>query len=157
MTWIGFRRDPLTARVIASDTDLLDELIETEDDDARLDLDKAWHGVHWVLTGSSEETVDPAGDALLGGEPVGEDLGFGPARVLEVDRVRAVAGVLGGLDLDTLAARVDPPRMRKAEIYPDIWDEPAIYAEYLRPALEELVEFYAAAAQAREAVIQVIA
>ncbi|MGA8048496.1 MAG: YfbM family protein [Dermatophilaceae bacterium] len=156
MNWIGFRRDPTTARGLATDPDLLDELIETEDDDACLDLDKAWHGIHWVLTGSAEETDDPASDAILGGDPIGEDLGYGPARLLGVDRVLTVAAVLGTLDLDALGARVDPARMREAEVYPDIWDELDVYAEYLRPALEELAEFYAAAAAAHEVVIQVV-
>jgi hypothetical protein len=156
MTWIGYRRDPETAARIARDPDLVEDLLESEDQDRSVDLDKAWHGVHWLLTGSAEETVGPASEAILGGEPVGEDLGYGPARLLRADRVSAVAGVLQSLDLDLLGADLDPARMQQAEVYPDIWDERGVFDEYLRPALKDLREFYASAAAAHEAVIQVI-
>ena len=156
MTWIGYRRDPETARRIALDPELLDELLESESAQECVDLDKAWHGVHWLLTGSAEESSGPASDAILGGEPVGEDLGYGPARLLGADAVAAVAGVLQGLDLDSLSSRFDPARMQQAEVYPDIWDEHGVFEDYLRPALEDLREFYSSAAAAHEAVIQLL-
>ncbi|NUR82053.1 MAG: DUF1877 family protein [Terrabacter sp.] len=50
-----------------------------------LDLDKSWHGIHFLLTGTDWSAGDAgaAGGAILGGRPVGEDDGYGPARLLE--------------------------------------------------------------------------
>ena len=48
-----------------------------------LDLDKAWHGIHFLLTGSAWEGEEPLCYLLAGGQEVGdEDVGYGPARVL---------------------------------------------------------------------------
>ena len=96
MTWIGYRRDPETARRIALDPELLDELLESESAQECVDLDKAWHGVHWLLTGSAEESSGPASDAILGGEPVGEDLGYGPAQITATAYRAATAKDEGG-------------------------------------------------------------
>jgi hypothetical protein len=62
MVWVGFRRDDETAR----------ETLETrrpgttsskgddDDDEKSVDLDKAWHGLDWLLTGSADATFDVA-------------------------------------------------------------------------------------------------
>jgi len=76
-----------------------------------LDLDKSWHILHTVISG----TPDPATTAqasLLGGEPVGPDSGYGPARLLRRDGVAAFADVLAPLDVETLKARVEPESLR---------------------------------------------
>ncbi len=60
---MGFRCDAATARGLLEDPDGLDDLLEAEDDAMSVDLDKAWHGLHWLLTGSTDATLTPLSDA----------------------------------------------------------------------------------------------
>jgi hypothetical protein len=44
-------------------------LLHGEDEQGSgLDLDKAWHGIHFLLNGSAWETAAGAGEAVLGGD-----------------------------------------------------------------------------------------
>src|SRR5687767_14577361 len=46
------------------------------------DLDKAWHGIHYLLTGTAAEGGKPLDFLVSGGREVGNvDIGYGPARV----------------------------------------------------------------------------
>ena len=64
------------------------------------DVDKAWHGIHYMLTEGDDDSRSPVSNAVLGGRPVGEDLGYGPARILEPAEVKAIADALEGLPLN---------------------------------------------------------
>ena len=156
MVWVGYRCSPDAARRLLEESDGLEELLEPDDAETSIDLDQTWHGIHWLLTGSEGPTADVPSEAIFGGDPVGEDLGYGPARVLPAERVTAVAAALRDLDPDTLRTRMDPAAMTSAGIYPDIWDEEDVFEDELAPAYEDLRSFYAAAAQAGESVIQTI-
>jgi hypothetical protein len=156
MIWVGYRRSADVARDILEDEDSFEELLESDDDEASVDLDKAWHGIHWLLTGSAAPTDDVASDAIFGGEPVGEDLGYGPPRLLPAERVSELSERLTELGTDALRVRMDPGAMEDAGVYPSIWDEDDVFDTYLMPAFESLRTFYAAAALARESVIQTI-
>jgi hypothetical protein len=100
--------------------------------------------------------VEPLSEAILGGESLGEDLGYGPGRLLAAERVGAVASTLARLDLEALQARMDPVAMTQDDVYPLIWDEEDVFETYLAPAFARLREFYAAASAADEAVIQTV-
>lgn len=156
MIWVAYRRSADAAREFLEDADSMDELLESDDDETSVDLDKAWHGIHWLLTGSAEPTAEVASEAIFGGEPIGEDLGYGPGRLLSAAGVGAVAARLRELEPDTLRARMDPAAMEDAGIYPLIWDEDDVFDTYLAPAFENLRAFYSTAAQSGEAVIQTI-
>ncbi|MDF8263283.1 YfbM family protein [Luteipulveratus flavus] len=123
---------------------------------AVVDLDKAWHALHWLLAGDDAPTDDVLADAIMGGVGVGEDTGYGPARVLEADRVAEVAAALAPIDVPWLRARYDPQRLSEAEIYPDIWDEDDVFEEYLAFHFTLLKALYAHAAERRCAVVQAI-
>jgi hypothetical protein len=145
------------AQEVAADPDLLETLVE--EDTAReefLDLDKAWHGLHWLLTGTTDDASTPAGMAILGGAEIGEDWGYGPPRLLRPDDVRRVADALGELTEDDLRARFDPEAMKAADLYPSIWDEEDVFAEYLAPQYALMQEFYARAASRGDAVLALI-
>jgi len=156
MVWVGYRRDPADAARILNNPELVDELLESEDHEAILDLDKGWHGIHWLLTGSAEPTAAPESDAIYGGGEVGDDLGYGPPRLLPPEGVRMVAAAIAAIEVESLRARMDPTAMERAQIYPAIWDEVDIFDAYLAPSFAELREFYIAAAAARQAVIQTL-
>ena len=61
---------------------------------------------------------------------------------------------LAELDEASLRARFDPQAMIRADVYPSgIWEEPELLEDYLLPAVQQLKEFFAAAARTNEAVI----
>jgi hypothetical protein len=138
---------------LAADPSLTADLLDREED--VLDLDKAWHGIHFLLTGSAWETTPGAGEAVLGGDPIGDDLGYGPARLLPADRVQLVAAALGELTADALRARFDPSALLAEAIYPQVWDDDD-FVNYLAPNFLSLQAFYLAAAQDEQAVLLVI-
>ena len=87
------------------------------------DIDKSWHGIHFLLTGSAEEGNPPLDFLLGGGADVGdEDVGYGPARAFTSAETRAIAIALAALSDDELRRRFAPDAMMKAGIYPEIWD-----------------------------------
>jgi hypothetical protein len=156
MIWVGYRRSEAAARALLEDSDLVDDLLESDDDDTSVDLDKAWHALHWLLTASGGNPEAALSDVIFGGQGIGEDLGYGPARLLSTDRVQAVAQALAQLEVTSLRSRMDAQAMEAAEVYPMIWDEDDVFDSYLAPAYDRLRDFYSAAATADEAVIQTI-
>lgn len=87
------------------------------------DLDKAWHGIHFMLTGTAWEGVPPLNFLMHGGAVIGDvEVGHGPARGMTAAEVRTVAGELTGIDEAFMRARFDPAQMTQLDIYPGIWD-----------------------------------
>lgn len=99
-------------------------------DGEKLDLDKSWHGIHYLLTGEVGDT-DSALSFLLTGTEIGEDIGYGPARAFHAAQVRAIQTVLQPLTPETLRAHYNPADMNEQGIYPDIWDKGDEPLEYL--------------------------
>lgn len=94
--------------------------------------------------------------AILGGEPIGEDLGYGPARLLLPPAVQAVAEALAVVEETGLRSRLDGAAMEEAGVYPSICDEDDVFETYLWPHFEELRDFYLVASRMGDAVIQTI-
>jgi hypothetical protein len=135
--------------------DDLDDDPEAADFGLPISLDKDWHLLHFALTGSADQVPGPAGDAILGGEEIGEDLGYGPARLLSGDAVRAVAahldrlgaaGIVGGLDLTAI-----PDEVYSADFAAE--EDPDEVIEELEGMAEALVAFYRSAAAEGKAVV----
>ncbi len=82
-----------------------------------VDLHKSWHVLHYLFTGSAWEGPAPANTLLAGGREVGEDLGYGPARVVDAAATAAFARYLDTLSVAKLKARIDMKRMAELEIY----------------------------------------
>lgn len=103
-----------------------------------LDIDKAWHGIQFLLNGSAWEGESPLYNVVLGGTVLGdEDLGYGPARYLTPEEVRETYLALEQISADDFRARYDPRAMTKAEIYPEIvWERDG------DDALQYLVDYY---------------
>lgn len=157
MIWVGYRRDVDTARRQMTTEEGVEELLDSDDDVTSCDLDKAWHGIHWLLTGSIDVTSDVVSQAVMGGEEIGEDLGMGPGRLLTPDVVRAVSTALDETPPEVLRSRLDPAAMNRAEVYPTgIWDEADIFEAYVGPEYQRLRDFYRAAAGNDEAVVQTL-
>jgi hypothetical protein len=117
-----------------------------------LDLDKAWHGIHYLLTRSGEGGEPPLGFLLRGGREVGDvDVGYGPARVLTAAEVRAAHEALERLPDAELRGRFDTAAMMASSIYPTIWDRDPAEDDtlgYLMAYVTELRRFLAETADA---------
>ena len=118
------------------------------------DLDKAWHGIHVLLTGTADAGDPPYDFLLIGGELVGDvDVGYGPARVLTAAQTREVHEALSAVSDESLRQRFNPDEMIAQDIYPDIWardeedddtlgylmDHVAILRGFLAQAVEQRV------------------
>src|SRR5262249_15486346 len=75
-----------------------------------LSIDKAWHGVHYLLCGKVEPDGNLASQAILGGDEIGDDEhSYGPARCFAPDEVAQLAAILDQPGIDTaIRARFDP-------------------------------------------------
>ncbi|AGL19284.1 YfbM family protein [Actinoplanes sp. N902-109] len=154
MTFIGRRLSDDQLRALRDNPGLAPDLVYTRPVEPELDLDKSWHGIHFLLTGSAWETTPGAGESILGGRPIGPEGDYGPARLLDADTVRAVAAGLDAVDADTLRARFDPDAMTENTIYPMVWDGgDEEFNDYLLPYVDELRRFYRAAATTGQAVL----
>lgn len=163
MVLIGRRLSADELAAVRADPTAVDALLygDLDDDEAEmpepeLDLDKSWHGIHYLLTGTAWRIGEGADAAILGGAEIGQDGGYGPARLLDQSTVRAVATALDALDVEVLRARFDPAAMAAAEIYPDIWTNGVDELDYLMSHYTQLRRFYHAAAANGQAVLLAI-
>jgi hypothetical protein len=160
MSMIGNCAEVTSAQLqtLLADPSAVVSFIYSEDENrpvAQLDLDKAWHGIHFLLTGEVWGGSGPQAMAVLGGTAIGEDVGYGPARYLTSEEVKAVAGALSSIDRDKLHERYLPTSLEQAQVYPSgIWEDEGEEAfEWLVPWYEQLVAFYKRAAENGNAVL----
>jgi len=119
-----------------------------------LEIDKAWHGLHFLLTGTAWEGDFPLNFIATGGQEVGDDLGYGPARALTSGEVHKIDAALEPLTRGALVQRFDPARMTELEIYPFGWsDDPDGELEYLLDFYAELRAFLRRTAERRDALL----
>jgi hypothetical protein len=124
---------------------------------ANISLDKAWHGLHYLMCGQMEPDSTPLGQAVLGGTEIGDDdSGYGPARFFSVQQVAQIARELASPGLETaMTARFDPRKMNDVEIYPRGWDT-AGALNWLLEEFHHLRDFYAEASARKFAIITCI-
>lgn len=145
---------------LQDEPELIEDYLYPDDGEAEppnyVDLDKAWHGVHYLLTGLADGGPAPQSLAVFGGEEFGPEVGYGPARFLTVQQVAIVAQALSKVTQEDLASRFDPKDMEAKGIYPEvIWVRDGNDAlDYVLESYEQLEVFYRDAASRGEAVIQ---
>jgi hypothetical protein len=116
---------PGLADLYAEETEAL-KAAGTGDDDLpeALDIRKSWHPLHFVLCGQAWDAPWPMGAVVLGGEPLGDDMGYGPARVLTPAQVMELADALQALGDAGVLARYAPAELEAADIAPSGWEDP---------------------------------
>ena len=147
-----------------SDQQVRDELTQwaakrkAEVGDTEVDLDKAWHGIHFLLTGSVEPNGTLASKVIMGGENIGPDRGYGPAQFLTPAEVKAIAQLLEQTTPEMLRKRFKPKEMTQYGVYPAIiWERDGDEAlSYVLDYYKKLVAFYKLAAERGQAVIFVL-
>jgi hypothetical protein len=123
-------------------------------DDVRpeLDIDSTWHGLHYLLAKTPWDATDPPGNAVMGGEEIGEDFVYGPVRLMPSEEVARTASALGALAAETLAARYDGEAMENADLYPGGWADLG-GREWLLDSFELVRGYFAAASRAGDAML----
>lgn len=134
---LGFLLRLTPVKITEVDPDAPETLNYVPDHNKEVDLEKSWHGLHFLFTGTSDEGSEPACFLIKGGEDVDDE---GLARALNPDQVKRFATYLSSLTADQLRGRFDAKRMMELEIYPEIWDRPVRGDEN---ALEWLIAYSA--------------
>jgi len=139
-----------------------DEVLDFVDDEVpasqELDLDKAWHGLHFMLAGEAWEGPEPLCYLLSGGEQIGDeedhDVGYGPARCLTSQQVKAFSNALLAITEEVFAGRYDGKKITALELYPRGWEEePAEMRAWLTQSFIDLRQFVKAAASRNQALL----
>ena len=122
-----------------------------------LSLEKAWNGVHYLLTDTAEPGPELRSQAVLGGVELGDDpegfSGYGPARYFRAAHVHELSEELRRPEVESAAAaRFDPAKMSQLQIYPG-WRAGGQDKEWLMDALQRLRDFYLNAAAQGRAII----
>ena len=122
-----------------------------------LSLEKAWHGVHYLLAGAAEPGPELRSQAVLGGFELGDDpegfSGYGPARYFRAAQVRGLSDELRRPEVESeAAARFDPAKMSQLQIYPG-WSAGERDKEWLMDAFQRLRDFYLSAAAQGRAIV----
>jgi len=142
---------------LKSDENALTQMLFDSSDDVVLEMDKEWHGIHYLLTGEPWSARGALGQVVLGGTEFGSDIGYGPARYLNPRQISEIATALRRLPIEQFKSRYDPKVMMKAEIYPTIWErEGEEGLRWLVTGLERLNEFYSRTANQGKGVILAI-
>ncbi len=119
-----------------------------------LDVDKAWHAIHFMLNGTPWEGQGVLGLTVLNGTEIGEDVGYGSARYLSQDQVKEVAHALSELSEADFNARYDGRAMDEQEVYPQIWSRDDDFGRsYVLEHFRNLVSFYREAANRHDAML----
>lgn len=134
-------------------TDFIDAEMERSKD-----LDKAWHGIHFMLTGDGGGGAMPQATLLLGGVQIGDiDVGYGPARALSPEDTARFHEHISAISAEDFDSRFDAQAMLDQQIYPDIWDRDLAGdpdgRPYVNDFFQDLKEIFAEAAGANEGMI----
>ncbi len=126
--------------------------------DNLIDIDKAWEGIFFLLTGESigtcDQAIPPLSWLLVAPNDIdrNQDMGYGPATYTTIEQTRQIHLALQEISPEELRQRFDATTMLEKDIYPDIWDDENAL-DYLLQYFEDLKVFYQMAALHHEAVI----
>jgi len=95
-----------------------------------LHIDKAWQGLHYLLTGAPEGGKPPLSYVILGRTEIGPEGTYGRTRYLTPEQVKQASAALEPITVEELRARIDLRAMYQADIY-------AVRSEYRRKDAEQ--------------------
>lgn len=153
--FLAIRSDQLTALI--AEPDLVASFLYPEGGEEQanhLEIDKAWHAIHYMLNCSSWEGKGSLSMVILGGVEIGDDAGYGPARYLTPSQVKAIAEELAAVNPQAFSASYNPAALDAAEVYPQIWErDGADGLEYVLHYFIQLSSFYQSAAERGDAAL----
>jgi hypothetical protein len=111
------------------------------------DTDKAWQGLHFILTGTTEGGHFPEGFIMHGGTPVGDDTEERRARLFQPEELQRILAVLEAQGEEDVRRRYDGKKMDAARVYPQIWQ---------RDGEEGMVHIWETLCEVREFVLETV-
>ena len=106
----------------------------------QLSIEKSWHMIHYLFTGHVEPYAAP-GNALLSGEEVGVDLGYGPARLHDEVATKEFGRFLDAQNVGHLLERIDIREMTRLHVYGmPLGPDPV--ADYERELRDEVATYF---------------
>lgn len=124
---------------------------ENADEDRFLEIDKAWHAIHFTLTGETDEsdTNNFLSKLVFSGNPVSdEDVGYGSAMEITADEVKRIHLSIRDITKSDFHHEFNVQKMAKNDIYPVTEDEDENeFFEYVWQYFELLNSFFARASQ----------
>lgn len=141
------------------DSSLLENRIyddETEEQNPKLvDIDKAWDGIIFLLTGHNfENSNHPLTKVFFSGQTIDEDqdLGYGPGHYLTPEQVKDLNTQIAKISIDELRSKYDAKKMMELEVYPTAWQDNEM-VDYLTDYFQTVQEIFSAATKNDEAII----
>jgi hypothetical protein len=116
-----------------------------------LRLQKAWHGVHWLVNGVAEGGAPPLDELITGGTPIGPKLAYGPATILSAAEVKTLSAALEALSVETVKSRFNLDAAISAGIYGVQENRDSVW---LASSYEQLKALYARAARNGNALLR---
>lgn len=148
-TYLRVTDDEL-ARLL-DEPDYFEELLEYEERQA--DIDKAWHGLYFLLTGEADLddiARHSLGRTIFGGIVIEEETG---TTYLTSSEVKDLSTRLQYIERDALESRYDMTRMNEQELYPFERGWGSEEKQYLLEQFEELKTIFSSASQKQEGLI----
>jgi hypothetical protein len=118
------------AEAAVEETGLMDKLVSSfgfrrteklappREEGDEIDLDKSWHLMHFLLTGSADSTDGPESFIVGDWPSIGEvEIGWGKAWAIDSAGIRRFDQVLKGVDEAALFARFDTGEMTEQDVY----------------------------------------
>jgi hypothetical protein len=100
-----------------------------------LAIEKSWQAIHFVLNGDPWKGSGLLNNAVLGGQEVGEDMGYGKARYLDPFKVVQTSTALDKISDEEFKRKAQAADFRGKQIY--------VYGDQLsKEDLEELCYFF---------------
>lgn len=136
---------------LLQEPDRFEELLE--DVERQTDIDKAWHGLYFLLTGATDlDEIDrhSLGKAVFGGDVIGKETGIAYLTPVEVEDLSTR---LQYIELNALEARYDVMTMNEQELYPFEREWGLEEKQYLLDQFDELKRVFTQASRQREALV----
>ena len=131
-------------------------LVPARREEDEINLDKSWHIVHYLLTGSDNATDSPLNIIADESDRLADiDVGLGPPFVIHPDAVSSFAAAAAELSDEQFLSRLRPSEMPLDTLYlgEAVRENPGEMGEYAVENLHFLRDFAQKAADAGDAVI----
>lgn len=155
MVWVMARASDSDVAALRATPDAIYDFVNSEEADAAgrsFDLDKEWHAVHFLLTGSPDVVRGPLGLILGEFEEVGPDHGYGPAWLIPAEALRAFNDALSMHSDEEWARRYDAAAAISGKVYlaETLADEGEEAIGFLQADVARLRSFVSAAVDAND-------
>lgn len=142
------------------DADELFEAIEElqEEDEAVLDIDKMWDGLHFLLTGVSATTPlegDALSEAVVGVKMFCDEEDADFIAYTLPERIATIVAALEDFDIERAIENFQPKVFAQKDIYPNIWmhEDKEGLQEELEEIFQAVKHFYDTAAKQGKGVV----